>query len=172
MAKRSTFHLALIGIPALAVLAVPGDASAQSTPAQSGGGQAVTRAQLSAQLDASFKNVDANGDKSLNTVEIEAAQAKLVSQAQANVAKRIEAEFARLDSNKDGQLSLAEFKAGAPPPRVTPAAEMLKQFDRNGDGKIGADEYRATPLANFDRLDTNRDGTLSAQEQAAAKAQR
>jgi Ca2+-binding EF-hand superfamily protein len=65
-------------------------------------------------------------------------------------------------------LSLAEFKTAAPDPKVPPASEALGQFDRNKDGKISLDEYRATPLANFDRIDLNKDGTINAQEQSAA----
>lgn len=130
-----------------------------------------TRAQLSTQLDANFKTVDTNGDKSLNAAEIDAAQKRTIAEAQGVMGKRVEAEFAKLDSNKDGQLSLTEFKAGVPGPRATPAAELISQFDSNKDGKVTADEYRARPLASFDRLDTNKDGTLSAQEQSAAQQQ-
>ncbi|HEU0311292.1 MAG TPA: EF-hand domain-containing protein [Sphingomicrobium sp.] len=132
--------------------------------------QPPTRAQVSAQLDANFKAIDTNGDKSLNAAEIEAAQARSVAQAKATIAQRLEAEFARMDGNKDGQLSLAEFKAAAPDPKTAPASELLGQIDRNKDGKVSLEEYRATPLANFDRLDTNKDGTISAQEQSAARA--
>lgn len=173
--NRSIVHIALICVPALAVLAIPTIANAQSAPAQSGSGsapQAMTRAQLAAELDARFNSVDANRDKSLDKAELDAVHARTVAEAKANLDKRIETEFARLDGNKDGQLSLAEFKSGASGPRVQPAAEMLKQLDRNGDGKVGHDEYRNTPLSNFDRIDTNKDGTVSVQEQAAARSSR
>jgi Ca2+-binding EF-hand superfamily protein len=132
----------------------------------------MTKARLTTQLEASFKVVDTNGDKNLNAAEIQAAQTRSIAQAQAAINKRVEEEFAKLDSNKDGQLNVAEFRAGAPAPRTTPAADLLRQMDSNKDGKVAEAEYRAMPLANFDRLDTNKDGTISAEEQAAAERRR
>jgi Ca2+-binding EF-hand superfamily protein len=158
----------LATIVALAFLASPVAAAAQS--GGSANPQQMTRSALSSQLDASFATLDTNKDKNLNKSEVEAAQARNVAQAQATIAKRIEAEFAKLDGNKDGQLSLSEFKGAAPTPKAPPVDELMKQLDRNSDGKVSQDEYRALPLGNFDRLDTNKDGTISAQEQAAAKA--
>jgi hypothetical protein len=163
-------RLVLLGLPALSFLTVPAIAVAQTPPAASGAAaQPMTKARLTAQLDASFKTVDTNADKNLSTAEIQAAQTRSIAQAQANINKRLDEEFAKLDGNKDGQLTAAEFRAGAPTPRVTPAADMLRQMDTNKDGKVGQDEYRSVPLGNFDRLDTNKDGTISAQEQAAAE---
>ncbi len=134
--------------------------------------QPLTRAQTAAQLDASFKAADSNGDKMLSLAEIEAVQKIRMARISANFDKRLDAEFGRLDTNKDGQLSLAEFKAGAPGPRMTPASQLLAQVDRDKDGKISPEEHRAGPLANFDRVDKNKDGTLSAEEQAAIRRRR
>jgi Ca2+-binding EF-hand superfamily protein len=165
-ARRTVATLASLAIfaPSVAV-------AAQSSAVPSGSAaQPVTRSGLAGQLDSSFNNLDANKDKSLDRSEIEAAQARNVAQAKAEIAKRVEAEFTRLDGNKDGQLSLAEFKGAAASPRVPPVEELVKQLDRNGDGKVTQEEYRALPLANFDRIDTNKDGSISAQEQSAAKS--
>jgi hypothetical protein len=46
---------------------------------------------------------------------------------------------------------------------------MIAAMDTNKDGKISAAEYRAQPLANFDKADANHDGVLTAQELAAAR---
>lgn len=166
-ARRTVATLA-----SLAIFAPPVALAAQSSAAPSGSSavQPVTRTGLAGQLDSSFNNLDTNKDKSLDRSEIEAAQARNVAQAKAEIAKRVEAEFTRLDGNKDGQLSLAEFKNAAASPRVPPVEELVKQLDRNGDGKVTQEEYRALPLANFDRIDTNKDGSISAQEQSAAKS--
>ena len=164
---------ALATLVSLTIFATPGAVAAQSGAAPSStasASQPVTKAALAGQLDSSFNNLDTNKDKSLNRSEIEAAQARNVAQAKAEIAKRVEAEFTRLDGNKDGQLSLTEFKGAAASPRVPPVDELVKQLDRNSDGKVTQEEYRAVPLANFDRIDTNKDGSISAQEQSAAKS--
>ena len=170
MPNREISSLASVVI--LAATMLPSQAVAAQGGAQANTAQPLTKAQFAAQLDANFKSVDSNGDKILSAAEIEAAQSRAAAQAQANIAKRLETEFNRLDANKDGQLSPAEFKAGAPVPRVTPAAQMLQQFDRNKNGKVEQEEFRAVPLANFDRIDTNKDGTISIEEQGAAGPRR
>lgn len=175
MFQPSIVRLVLTTASSLAIFAVPVAATAQGSSGSQGSATAsppLTRALLSSQLDANFKSMDSNGDKVLSVAEIEAVQKVQAAQVQASISKRLDAEFARLDTNKDGHLTAAEFKAGAPSPRVKPAAELLAQFDRNKDGKVTAEEHRATPLANFDRIDTNKDGTLSAQEQSAVRQQR
>jgi len=45
----------------------------------------------------------------------------------------------------------------------TPAA-YLRAFDRNGDGKVGADEYVAYLSRGFLRMDRNGDGILERDE--------
>src|SRR5262245_47585966 len=86
---------ALIGVSLLATLALAGPAAGQT--GSSSTQQTLTRATLSAELDATFKAVDTNGDKVLNTAEIEAAQKKQIAEVEANLGKRLDAEFARLD---------------------------------------------------------------------------
>jgi hypothetical protein len=164
----------LAALASMAIFAPPVAVAAQSnapagTPAAP---QPVTRSALSSQIDASFSRLDSNADKSLSTAEIEAAQKRQVAEAQSVMTKRLEAEFAKLDGNRDGQLSLAEFKAAAPTPKTAPAADLLVQLDKNKDGKVTQDEFRSVPLANFDRMDTNKDGTISEAEKSAATRQR
>ena len=47
-------------------------------------------------------------------------------------------------------------------------ADALATFDKNHDGKVTVDEFRASRLAMFDKLDTNHDGTITAAERQAA----
>jgi Ca2+-binding EF-hand superfamily protein len=84
----------------------------------------------------------------------------------------MDAEFTKLDTNRDGQLSKAEFMAAAPqgPAAAPSGANIVAQLDKNKDGKISLDEYRARLLTPFDRVDSNHDGTLSATERQAAQA--
>ena len=173
--KLSAHRLAIAASAGLAAAFLPLTAAAQ--PSQAGQAaapapQTLTRSALANQLDSNFKAMDSNGDKSVSAAELEAAQKTQMARVSAALASRLDAQFAKLDSNKDGQLSPAEFRAAAPSPRVKPAAEMLAEFDRNKDGKVTIDEHRAGPLANFDRLDADKNGTLSPQEQSAARNRR
>lgn len=163
---------ASIAVALAASLATPTSAWAQAATSQQGAAtaqQPVTKSALTAQLDTNFNQIDTNKDKSLNKAEIEAAQNRSLANAKAELDKRATTEFNRLDADKNGQLSVAEFKAVVGSPKVQPSDDLLKQLDRNSDGKIGQDEFRAAPLANFDRLDLNKDGTISTEERAAAQ---
>jgi Ca2+-binding EF-hand superfamily protein len=169
-------HLPLAALIALGA-ATPAFAAAVQAPkpraAAPAAAQAMpTRAAVIQNLEGTFKAVDLNGDGVLSQQELATAEAKSVQQRLAIFHARVAAEFARLDTNKDGQLSSAEFMAAAPAPPSTPAtgAGILAQLDKNKDGKISVDEYRAPILARFDSIDTNRDGTISQAERAAAEA--
>jgi Ca2+-binding EF-hand superfamily protein len=49
-------------------------------------------------------------------------------------------------------------------------ANILAQLDKNHDGKVSLDEYRAPVLARFDALDANHDGVIEPNERQAAQA--
>ena len=170
MFKVPVARLTLATLASLAIFAPPVASAAQSNAAAPAA-QPVTRTALSSQIDASFAKLDSNGDKSLNTAEIDAAQKRQIAEAQGVINKRLETEFSKLDGNKDGQLSLAEFKAAAPTPKTATPADLMGQLDKNKDGKVSSDEFRSVPLSNFDRIDTNKDGTISEAEKTAATRQ-
>jgi Ca2+-binding EF-hand superfamily protein len=147
---------------------------ASAAVAQQGGSapKPITRAQAIATSDQAFGTVDTNHDGSLSTAEVQAAQTKELQQVQAALRARAEAQFKALDTNKDGQLSIPEFVAVVPTVKSNEtAAQALQQIDSNHDGKVSAEEFRASRLAGFNKLDTNHDGTVSVQEQAAARQQ-
>lgn len=150
----------------LVLVALASAASAQTTAAQPGR----TRAQVALELDAKFKTFDSNRDGRLSKAEIQAAETQAQQQAAARIAKRTEDSFARLDKDRNGQLSLAEFRAAAPPVRGIAADTLLQRLDSNKDGGVTVQEFGSRTLAAFDRLDRNRDGTLSAAERQAAVA--
>jgi Ca2+-binding EF-hand superfamily protein len=131
-----------------------------------------TRAGLLKNVDATFKALDTNGDGTLNSSEIAAAEVKSQQQRVTAARGRLDGEFAKLDTNRDGQLSKAEFMAIAPQASSAAPnpASIISQIDKNKDGKVSQDEYRAPMLARFDKLDTNHDGTISATERQAAQA--
>lgn len=97
----------------------------------------------------------------------------------AEMVARTEARFAAMDTDKDGKITAAERHA----------ARQAMRAKRHRDGRRGGGGYgmrgkpdgdglvtRADALqraaSRFDRLDTNRDGTLDASERAAARPMR
>jgi Ca2+-binding EF-hand superfamily protein len=74
--------------------------------------------------------------------------------------------LAALDADRDGEISAAEIRT---------AAAALKTLDKNGDGRLTADEVLPSPLTTavalfMAALDRNGDGRISADERAAAEA--
>jgi Ca2+-binding EF-hand superfamily protein len=165
--------VALGSAPALATAVAAAPAKPAAQPARPAA-QSLTRAALTKQLDATFKAVDANGDGTLTSQEIGAAELKVLQQRAGMVRTRLNAEFTKLDTNKDGQLSKAEFMAAAPVTSSTPpnGSKLLTDLDKNKDGKVTLDEYRAPILARFDNIDTNHDGVISDAERKAAAARK
>jgi hypothetical protein len=167
-----------LGLAAAAVLTASASLAAAPTPARPGTNpqaaqqQAPTRAALLKGVDANFKAIDTNGDGTLNSAELGAAEGKVQQQRIAQIRGKLDAEFTKLDTNKNGSLDKNEFMAAAPnSSSATPnGAAIVTKLDANKDGRVSADEYRAPVLGTFDRMDTNHDGTLStAERQAASK---
>lgn len=125
--------------------------------------QPIQRKAFVAQMDVQFGKIDTNKNGLLDPTEIEQFERdKALAEAQA----RNDALFDRLDSNKNGQISAAEFAKLVAAPAVT-AQPMLSREDRNRDGQVSLVEHRMATLANFDRLDTDRDGVVSNAEMKA-----
>jgi hypothetical protein len=131
---------------------------------QGAAGGAISRAQFVAQMDNQFGKMDANRDGQLSKAEIEQSQTEA---AVAEAKARNRARFAELDTDKNGQLSPAEFAAATPPPPAANGQPTLTRGDRNRDNQISLAEHRIVTLANFDRLDTNRDGVVTPAEMKA-----
>jgi hypothetical protein len=72
----------------------------------------------------------------------------------------MERRFRALDRNGDDMIDQTEL------PRRN---ARIKQLDRNGDGKVSAIEFSEGQLARFDRMDLNHDGTVTSEEQEAAR---
>ena len=161
MFKRLTAAALLASIPAM-VLAQGAATSDQSKP--------VTRIELSNRLDSDYADLDANKDGKVDSAEI---NARLVKSAEAElemITKERDAAFSKIDTDGNGSISRAEFDARARLPTIKQpdAKPFLNRFDANKDGNIGKDEFRALTLGNFDKLDKNKDGTLTVAEQNAA----
>ena len=124
------------------------------------GPASLPRARFIVDMDGQFRKMDADKDGQLTRLEIEQFQkAIIVAAAQA----RNRQLFAALDTDKNGQISPTEFVRV---PMNTPAANPLQilGFDSGRDGKVSLLEHRTATLANFDRLDTDKDGNVSLAE--------
>jgi Ca2+-binding EF-hand superfamily protein len=148
----------MMGIVA-SVIAAPGALAQQ----QEAGPKPIPRAQFIASMDADFRKMDADKNGQVTRAEIE--QVERV-RAEISATARNRAQFAELDTNRNGQLSPAEFAKLTPPANVN-AAPALARMDTNRDQRISLVEYRAATVANFDRLDTDRNGVVTPAEAKA-----
>lgn len=143
---------------AIVAFALPSGLAAQGTT------QPIPRAQFITEVDTQFRKMDADKNGRLTRAEIEQFD-KLLAVAEAR--SRNQALFKQLDSNKNGQLSSAEFASVTPPAPPANAQPMLAREDGNRDGQISLIEHRSATLANFDRLDTDKDGIVTPAEMKA-----
>ncbi len=157
-----------LALAAAAALASPAIALAQSAQPAAQAPRSETRADFAKDLDQRFGGVDANRDGFITKAELEAVQAKALQQANAARQQEVEGEFKALDTDKNGSLSLAEFKAAVRPLTAPKVDEALTSLDKNKDGKVSLEEFRAPRLAMFDKVDANRDGTITEAEVKAA----
>ena len=126
----------------------------------------ITKVQIGAKLDSDFADMDADKDGKLTAAEVDA---RLVKSAEAKIEelkKERDATFAKLDTNSDGSISRAEFdeRAKLPTIKQPDAKPFLDRFDADKDGAITLEEFRGPTLANFARMDSNHDGTLTPAE--------
>ena len=154
----------------LAVLsAVPGGAApaprAAKPAASATGPIAVPRATFIAAMDGEFSKIDADHNKILTRKEADAYEAARVAAA---VDQRRRALFAALDADHNGALTEQEFARLELPVSQGNSAPLFAQNDLNRDGQITLVEYRTAKLANFDRMDADKDGVVSPAEMKAA----
>lgn len=126
--------------------------------------QPILRAAFLAQMDARFGRVDADKNGHLTRSEIEQFEKQ---KALAEALARNEALFDQLDVNRNGQVSAKEFAKLITEPAAVSAQPMLSREDINKDGQISQLEHRTVTLANFDRVDTDKDGVVSVAEMKA-----
>jgi Ca2+-binding EF-hand superfamily protein len=126
----------------------------------------VSRAQFIASMDAEFRRLDLNRDGEALLAEIDEA---LRGPAMAEALARNGALFTQLDSDRSGNLSPAEFAKLVELTGVkTDAPSIFSRFDTNRDGKVSLLEHRTVTQQNFDLLDRDKDGIVTAAEMRAA----
>lgn len=109
-----------------------------------------------------LKAADTNADGLLSLAE---AQASLPGLA---------VNFATIDTNSDGNVSLAELQAWRLARAGGQRGQGWKKWDANGDGALTRDEVANAPRLSqqFDAIDTDRNGSLTAEELQAAHSRR
>ncbi|WP_242096539.1 MULTISPECIES: EF-hand domain-containing protein [unclassified Sphingomonas] len=109
------------------------------------------------------------------------ASPALAVETRASAAAKFKAEFAATDTNHDGSLSRAEVQArtaqmktgqaNVDPTHAKRLADLwFDNADANKDGKVTLAEAQALFAKMMDKYDRNRNGQISANEGAAAKA--
>jgi hypothetical protein len=74
--------------------------------------------------------------------------------------------FAQLDADKNGLLSRRFAKIATPAPAAN-GQPIIARMDGNRDSQVSLVEHRAATVANFDRLDADKDGIVTAAEMKA-----
>ena len=97
-----------------------------------------------AQTDA-FEKADANKDGHISKDEFDAA---------------VTSKFNEYDANRDGYIDKNEFNEH----KDNKAAIEYEFLDRNKNGKLNMDEFKAGAAARYQMYDQNRDGLLSKPE--------
>lgn len=122
------------------------------------------RAKFLAGMDSEFRKMDADKNGQLSRAEIEQFQTQ---QQAVQARERNKALFGQLDKDKNGQLSRLEFSKIATPAPVANAQPMIARMDGNRDSQISIAEHRTATLANFDRVDSDKDGVVTPAEMKA-----
>lgn len=136
----------------------------------------VSKAEMTAALEARFARMDVDGDGKLTPKDRELKRQQ-----------RLDARFAAMDTDRNGQISKAEFTA-AQEARASKRAEMRggggpdghkwrgrphRGFGMAGpggkDAVVTKADFVARGMAMFDRADANKDGFVTADEMKAAR---
>lgn len=153
----------LIAAACLAALTAVSAASGQTKPAGAADAP-LPRARFLAGMDSEFRKMDGDKNGQLSRAEIEQFQTQ---QLAAQARQRNKSLFGQLDKDKNGQLSQAEFATIATPAPVANAQPMIARMDGNRDSQISISEHRTATLANFDRVDSDKDGVVTPAEMKA-----
>jgi len=134
----------------------------------------MTRADVEAKVKTKFAMLDADKDGAVTQEEMKAHRA-------AKRAARMDAHFKNMDTDSDGSISRAEFDAAHAKKHHKMAdrgkrghhrmkhhgmmkGHMFKKADANGDGKVTLAEATAKALAHFDKVDADKNGTVTGAE--------
>ena len=104
-------------------------------------------------MGAGLEKMDTDGDGQVTKAEAEAFRA---------------ARQAGLDANRDGVVSFEEQRDHRRAMAEVRARERFARMDTDGDGQVSLAEFNQRSDHWFDRVDSNDDGIISAEEREAA----
>lgn len=141
--------------------------AAQAAPAATPA--ANTKAAVEARVRAGFARRDINKDGFVDKAEADRDRSAGIAAAQARYRQTRAAQFARIDTNKDGSISRAEFESVGAPRAAGGSNPWMDNFDIDKNGRVALAEVVAKTKNEFDLLDRNKDGTVTAAEMRAAQ---
>ncbi len=116
----------------------------------------------------SLTRADTDGDGKISLAEFEASRSTLFTAIDTNGDKSISAdELAAYATKAEADAVARMGDADRAKAMVSRRVDMFKAEDANGDGAITFDENKAAVDAQFEKLDTNKDGFISADEAQA-----
>ncbi len=144
----------------------------------------MTRTDVQTRVKTHFAEMDTNEDGAVTQAEIDAGRT-------AKMAERHGEMFTKMDTDKNGSISRAEFDAhhagmmqsgrggmegrrgmkhgGRHGDMGHMGGRMFAMADANKDGKVTEAEATSAALAHFDKVDTDKNGTISDAERQAAR---
>ena len=122
----------------------------------------INAADREAKMKAHFQEMDADKNGSINEAEFIAAHKDRMDD-------RAEKHAARGERGEDGHRGGRHGRGGHGGPGGGFGMAMVKAADSNKDMAITKAEFRTAAEARFAKADTNKDGSLSADEQKAAR---
>ena len=131
--------------------------------------QPVPRADYLVVMDTEYQAMDLDGDGAVTAQEIAQRQSQAQAQQIVEANRQI---FTNLDTNQDGMLSPDEFLKLAAAPQAADPAPTMQRLDLDRDGSVSLVEHRTVMLATFDALDMDKDGVVTPAEAEAGQQAR
>lgn len=138
----------------------------------------IDRSEFDASRQSMFTGIDANGDKQISADEWKAAQEKMHQRMHDAMAKKAEQNATADKTTSDKTTAdkatgdkTADATGDKTKQRQEHAAERsqkwFERMDTNKDGQISASEWQAAGDQRFARMDTDKDGKVSPDEMKA-----
>ncbi|WP_197489889.1 EF-hand domain-containing protein [Erythrobacter neustonensis] len=147
-------------------IAAPGGAHAGHDRAQP-----LARAEMLAKVEQRFARLDTDRDGTISAAEMAAhREARKAARAERLAAMSAE-DKARFEARKEARRAAMQERKAARLAAGEPRKKggWLARVDANGDGAVTRDEFAARALLRFDRMDADKNGTVTPEERKASR---